>query len=250
MTGQNLMSDHPIAKDTLLAPDFIPGASSVICGRGRDHYDHVGNKNFRALLAERRGEYLRAANRTTKSMIVVDLVRYFRSEFQQERNRLNSLGAFVRKDRKTGRWYDVGDACAREKVGHTLRDPERTKDSNECRRSALRRSRSPNQTPFTTTKPESEPEHFATAKPNFDFIEQRQTSLFSIMMQSEKIFSSCENCTELPNQKQLGKEFDPSPIIRDLAGNWRFKNEITYDDEFGIFSDVDPIDLSIDGIEL
>ena len=51
--------------------------------------------------------------RSTVVTVIVDAVR----ESSPQR-----YGGFVRKDLVTGRWYEVGDKIAREKVGHALRE--------------------------------------------------------------------------------------------------------------------------------
>lgn len=60
--------------------------------------------------------YAKATTKHERSMVVTVIVDAVRECRTSER------GGFVRKDVPTGRWYEVGDKTAREKVGHALRD--------------------------------------------------------------------------------------------------------------------------------
>ena len=46
-------------------------------------------------------------------------------------SRTSEQGGFVRKDVASGRWYEVGDKTAREKVGHALRDAIKFKNREQ-----------------------------------------------------------------------------------------------------------------------
>jgi hypothetical protein len=60
--------------------------------------------------------YVDATSKHAKSMVVTGIVDTVRESSTQRQ------GGFVRKGLVTGRWYEVGDKIAREKVGHALRD--------------------------------------------------------------------------------------------------------------------------------
>jgi hypothetical protein len=77
----------------------------------------VGNRRFRVCIDNNLGAYERARTKHERSMVVtaiVDAVRESRTNHPR--------GGFVRKDAASGRWYEMGDKTAREKVGHALRD--------------------------------------------------------------------------------------------------------------------------------
>ena len=46
----------------------------------------------------------------------------------------SQMGGFVKRDRKTGAWFEVGDSVAREKVGQALRDSLSTNRSSGGKR--------------------------------------------------------------------------------------------------------------------
>ena len=93
--------------------DFIPGPNHVICARGKGYWHHQGNKKYRQLIAENAESYGKAANKLEKTLIVSRIVESVENS--------NPKGSFVKKD-KTGRWVQVDDYFAREKIGQSLRD--------------------------------------------------------------------------------------------------------------------------------
>ena len=90
-----------------LGPTFQPGPCDVICARGKSAFQHEGNQRFRAIIEQRMEQYASAGNKFEKSVIVSQVVDEIRQASPQ--------GGFVRSDK--GRWYEVGDHIAREKVG-------------------------------------------------------------------------------------------------------------------------------------
>jgi len=90
-----------------LAEGFRPGSLDVICARGNQAFNHAGNKRFRAIVESYLEEYSKATSKVEKSVVVstiIDLVR-----------EASPNGGFVKEE--NGRWYEVGDQIAREKVG-------------------------------------------------------------------------------------------------------------------------------------
>lgn len=129
--------------DCPLEPGFEPGEYDVICSRGKQYYNHVGNIRFRALIQDQVERYCRAENKVAKSRIVMSIVNEIRSA--------SPSGGFVRFSLKQGCYVEIGDelvsydskdVCidelnnsidplrmlvnqlkqAREKVGHALRE--------------------------------------------------------------------------------------------------------------------------------
>jgi hypothetical protein len=91
---------------------YQPTASDVLCGRGQTNVSHDGNQRFRASIGLHLDSYLAAKNRLGKTLLVAEIVKRVRE----------SGGKFLKKDRKSGEWFDIGDKQACEKVGHALRD--------------------------------------------------------------------------------------------------------------------------------
>ena len=93
-----------------LPEDFQPTGASVICGRGGASYNSPGNRRFRIIVERHLDQYAKAETKGAKSQIV-----------NQVFDVVHSCGGnFIR--RKSGRWYLVPDATAREKIGSHFRD--------------------------------------------------------------------------------------------------------------------------------
>jgi hypothetical protein len=86
------------------------GPNDVLSGRGGGTNQHEGNCYFRALINQNREKYLRA-KKNDKPFISLSIVKAIR-----DRN-----GRFLKKVEKTGLWYEIGDAAAREKTSQALR---------------------------------------------------------------------------------------------------------------------------------
>jgi hypothetical protein len=105
---------------TFLSADYTPRPHDVLCAKGKSAFTHPGNRRFRITIELCLHSYEYARSKTEKSIIVSGII-----------DKLGSACRFIRYDRKTGMYYDIGDEAAREKVGQTLRealiqnDPER-----------------------------------------------------------------------------------------------------------------------------
>ena len=88
----------------------IFGDSDVLSGRGGGTNVHPGNRNFRDLINMHRRAYLKA-RKNDKPAISRAIVRAVRE----------ANGKFLRKDEKTGLWFEIGDDAAREKTSQALR---------------------------------------------------------------------------------------------------------------------------------
>jgi hypothetical protein len=98
------------SKNTKTRIDFHPSDYSVICGRGKNNYNHIGNRRYRSLVSMFIERYSRAATKTAKSAIVSEIITLIRQE-----------GGNFWKFR-SGAWVEVEENYAREKVGASLRD--------------------------------------------------------------------------------------------------------------------------------
>jgi len=75
----------------------------------------VGNQRFRSILQGQGADaYEQASSKKAKGQVIIDIVNSIR--------RANpNGGGFVRKDYEIGRWIEIGETKAREKVGNTIR---------------------------------------------------------------------------------------------------------------------------------
>ena len=92
---------------------FNPGPYDIICGdRSKSTLDHVGNRRFRVTIGLNVDKYQRTVKKVDKTLIVIGIVDSIRA----------NGGYFVKRDKQSGAWFDIGDQHAREKVGYALRD--------------------------------------------------------------------------------------------------------------------------------
>jgi len=106
-----LPEDFDPPRKEFLPDNFVPGNSDVIVGRGRKCYDHVGNKILYCIIKCNLEEYSTSTCKIKKSNILSSITAQIRK-----------CGRFVKEDTKTGRWYDVGDKLAREKISQAFRN--------------------------------------------------------------------------------------------------------------------------------
>ena len=110
----------PLDGMTPLPVDFQPDCWSVICGRGKKVFNHVGNRRFRALCDQNLEKYAACKSKIEKSVIVMSIVDRIREGSKN--------GGLVKRDKVSGRWFEVGDSAAREKVGQQLREALNQRD--------------------------------------------------------------------------------------------------------------------------
>lgn len=96
-----------------LPSDFVPDSTAIICGRGKACTASAGNKRLKAIVEGFIDKYSEATTKTEKTNtvnMIMDAVQ------GKERDK----GMFIRQH--DGRWWEVEDAVAREKVGCLIRD--------------------------------------------------------------------------------------------------------------------------------
>lgn len=87
--------------------------NDVLCGRGGATNSHIGNRAFRHLVKQYKDKYLKAKKKE-KPNVAGEIVDKIRS--------LDPPGRFLKKDRDTGYWLDIGDMRAKEKTSQALRE--------------------------------------------------------------------------------------------------------------------------------
>jgi len=87
--------------------------NDVLCGRGGATNSHSGNRSYRKLVKKFKDKYLKAKKKQKPSVAaeVVDVIR-----------KLDPQGRFLKKDKDTGWYLDIGDARAKEKTSQALRE--------------------------------------------------------------------------------------------------------------------------------
>jgi hypothetical protein len=99
----------------------------ICCGRGKRYSNHLGNGAFQKSVLANMKAYATASSKREKSDFVVAIV-----------DSLLSSGArFVKQDRESGKWYDIGEAQAHEKTGHAIRDLIINRSKRRAQRSRI-----------------------------------------------------------------------------------------------------------------
>lgn len=111
----------------LFPKDYKPRSVDVLIGRGKMVSTHTGNSRLRSLIQSRLREYSSAMyNKRLKSDILRSIV---------QRVRQTDKGAFLKQDMSNyGRWFDVGDFLAKEKISQMFRDALGTSTSGTSKK--------------------------------------------------------------------------------------------------------------------
>lgn len=114
--GQGIIVPEPdkYEHENALPDDFKPGPNSVIIGRKKNCYTSVGNLRLRDICLMRLPAYSKCGKKKDKSEIVSDIVKLIRDSCPRG-------GAFVKRD-ASGKWHEVKDVVARERVASIFRD--------------------------------------------------------------------------------------------------------------------------------
>jgi hypothetical protein len=118
----------PKTERSQLGVDFQPSDFSVICGRSKNNFKHTGNRCFRVLARTFVERYSQADSQAAKAAVVLNIVTIIRQ----------AGGHFCKYEKEKGKWFEVGDRCARGKVSYLLRDMlhPRYRSSSTARRHA------------------------------------------------------------------------------------------------------------------
>jgi hypothetical protein len=67
----------------LLPKTFVPGDWDVLCQRGRESYDHIGNRRFRLCINDNLDKYASAKTKPQQSEIVRSIVNCVRDKCKE-----------------------------------------------------------------------------------------------------------------------------------------------------------------------
>jgi hypothetical protein len=107
-----------------------PGPADVVCARGRQFFNHPGNKRYRELINHATKKYASARNKMEKSLVVLEII-----EKVHQAN-----GRFIKREKKAGPWVEADEIFAREKCTQSLRDGLSTKYRSATKAKRERRS--------------------------------------------------------------------------------------------------------------
>ena len=116
---------------TMLPEEFRPTHYSVQCGRGKLCRTSIGNRRLQIIGSMFLQKYSAARNKYEKSIIVSDIISTVKAA-------TNDHGAFIRFH--NGRWWEVEELVARERVGSILRDSLHAKYRSSTQSKLARRA--------------------------------------------------------------------------------------------------------------
>lgn len=116
----------------LLPEGFEPNCHTVLVGRSRDCQDHPGNQRLRVIVQAQLKEYNEATDKTGKTAIVSKVFDAVRAG--------TPVGLFVKFEQ--GRYYEVGERAARERIGAMFRDNLHSKYKSSARGKLVARRKS------------------------------------------------------------------------------------------------------------
>mmetsp|Transcript_18536 Transcript_18536/g.28611 ORF Transcript_18536/g.28611 Transcript_18536/m.28611 type:complete len:199 (+) Transcript_18536:40-636(+) len=100
-----------------LPRDFKPTHLDIFCGRGRESRVHVGTEHFRQIIKNNLQGYKKTQTRYEKTEFIKSIVELLRCKAASKGG-----AGFIKYDKPSGYWFEIGDQVAREKVGHAFRD--------------------------------------------------------------------------------------------------------------------------------
>ncbi|MGK3736115.1 MAG: hypothetical protein ACI90V_002957 [Bacillariaceae sp.] len=99
--------------DMILAANFEPSAFTVVIGRGKKTQQTTGNLRLRVMANTFLPQYAEAMDRNIKTQLVNKIIDIMKDACKES-------CAFVRQTK--GRWYEVAENVAREKISYVFRD--------------------------------------------------------------------------------------------------------------------------------
>jgi hypothetical protein len=103
----------------LLPTNYMVNEHDVYCGRGSQCFNHLGNQRYRQMIVDHLEPYMKATSKFDKSSIIDSILATIRNNSRQCQTNTGGEGGggFVKKDEKTGRFYEIGDfAAVRRKI--------------------------------------------------------------------------------------------------------------------------------------
>ena len=88
-------------KERPLEAGFEPGPFDVICSRGKQFFNHIGNARFRSIVDNHINDYYRARSKLEKGRLFMSIV--------QEVRGASRGGGFVRFSAERGCYVEIGD---------------------------------------------------------------------------------------------------------------------------------------------
>jgi len=138
----------------------------VIFGRDADSWNHEGNRNFRLVIAKYQAQYHAVKLRFDKVAIVAKIV-----------GELKDSGVrFLKRDCRTGKWFEVDHKAYIEKVGHAIRDRQVIRKRKIKKQKAIEKKKIARNSTIPPKEDEQEQSHDVVNTFKKQIISQAQTN--------------------------------------------------------------------------
>ena len=219
---ERIRATAPVPKNNALPESWTPGPWSVLCGRGKECYNHVGNRRFRVLVEINIEKYASAKSKMDKGVIVMSIL-------DAVREGSNQMGGFVKQDPKSKRWVDVGDEVAREKIGQEFRvklaqqkkskkNIDSTEEGKRVPKSKLAAKRQRPSIVSTTSSSCEQPDIVVSQ----DETKEKEEEIITAIIVDE-VFSNTSDMKELDSE--------PTPLCDEIANILEFELDCCNEDD-------------------
>lgn len=214
----DLLRNNVSDKMELLDSNFKPGNYDVVCGRGKNCFNHVGNKHFRQMISSESylSRYYNTKTKFEKSTIIHEIIEAIHDLCSHTKS------GFVKYDFRTQRYYVVSPDQEREKVGQALRDALSAykKSKNTKKKKDVYISRSYN-APSSSSSPFQQNNREITQKKRKAVssagYKNDDVTFFLNDISSSLLASSPKRPMFVPTTKTIGQEKQPDSVCNAAA---------------------------------
>ena len=93
-----------VVESTTIPFGYVPCEDDVICGRGAECFNHIGNKRFRQMVDDNLDLYRRSKSKFEKSIVICKIVNSILNK--------SPVGGFLKKDMMTGQYIKISHFTA------------------------------------------------------------------------------------------------------------------------------------------
>lgn len=209
-----------------IGPIADPNVNDVLCGRGGRINSHPGNVQFRDVIHRKKKEYLApTTKKLQKAHIAAGIVQDIRT--------MDPAGRFLKEEKGSGMWYDIGDAKAIKKTGQALREdapdirpaiePDGGSSGDEMKSTKPSENKGATKTADKSKRRSSNPSPRNTQSSGVNTIDDRQHNLIPILPQQAYGNNTAQQQISTPDYN--GQMSMPPPYISQGNNNNAYSSQ-------------------------
>jgi hypothetical protein len=209
-----------------IGPIADPNVNDVLCGRGGRINSHPGNVQFRDVIHRKKKEYLApTTKKLQKAHIAAGIVQDIRT--------MDPPGRFLKEEKGSGMWYDIGDAKAIKKTGQALREdapdirpaiePDGGSSGDEMKSTKASENKGAAKTADKSKRRSSNPSPRNTQSSGVNTIDDRQQNLIPILPQQGYGNNTAQQQRSTPDYN--GQSSMPPPFISQGNNNNAYSSQ-------------------------